>query len=215
MTFTKSAPHIGISCGASMASSLCSQRASRIYRGSTLFESRRYSRFCCRAAAAPVRVCVCVTHSVVVSQHQTTAGAESGGCRGDVFPTPHPSPPDSRHASRVATSDSKRCLTLTQETDVYFAMDASIGNPETVTRFKCPGCERTYEHTSGVMNHLKSPGHAAVDGPITQDRTRVLCKRIDGRFVAMLPIPVPIPPISQTLTQVYGIEWVYFVRILR
>ena len=128
---------------------------------------------------------------------------------------PIPLPPDSRHASRVATSDSKRCLTLTQETDVYFAMDASIGNPETVTRFKCPGCERTYEHTSGVMNHLKSPGHAAVDGPITQDRTRVLCKRIDGRFVAMLPIPVPIPLIAQTLTQVYGIEWVYFVRILR
>jgi hypothetical protein len=175
----------------------------------TSLHARRYCRLrcCCCAAAAPVRVCAFATHGVVVSQHQTTAGAERGKCRGDGVPTPHPPLPDSRHASRIATSDSKRFPTLTKETDAYFAMDASSENPEVaVTRFKCPGCERTYEHSSGVMNHLKNPGHAAVDGPITQDRTRVLCKRVDGKFVAMSSIPVPIPPISQSLTQVYAIE---------
>jgi hypothetical protein len=110
------------------------------------------------------------------------------------------------NAANSEMSGSKRCPTLTKETDVYFATDAISGNQETVTRFKCPGCERTYEQSSGVMNHLKNPGHAAVDGPITQDRTRVLCKRIDGKFVAMAPTPVPIPPILQSLTQVYAIE---------
>lgn len=100
---------------------------------------------------------------------------------------------------------------MTKETDVYFSMDTRSENPKVVTRFKCPGCERTYEHSSGVINHLKNPGHEAVDGQITQDRTRIICERVDGKFVAIAPIPVPIPPISQSLTQVYAIECVFFL----
>jgi hypothetical protein len=62
---------------------------------------------------------------------------------------------------------------------------------------------------------MKNPGdgHAAVDGPITQDRTRVFCKKIDGKYVAMAPIHVPMPPISQSLTQVMPLNAFFCIKV--
>jgi len=76
-----------------------------------------------------------------------------------------------------------------------------------VTRFKCPGCTKTYSSTAGIINHLKEKDeqHPAVEDKITQDATKVICERIDGQFKIVVS-DIPIPPISQSLTQVYAIE---------
>jgi hypothetical protein len=62
-----------------------------------------------------------------------------------------------------------------------------------VTRFKCPGCPKTYSSTAGIINHLKEKDyqHPAVEGEITQDATKVLCQRIDGHFIVVSDQPRP------------------------
>jgi hypothetical protein len=66
-----------------------------------------------------------------------------------------------------------------------------------VTRFKCPGCTKTYSATSGIINHLKDSQHPAVEGEITQDATKVLCLRCDGQFIVLSDHP---RPHGQTIT---------------
>ena len=58
-----------------------------------------------------------------------------------------------------------------------------------VIRFKCPGCDKNYSSTAGIINHLQNATHPAVEGPITQETTRVNCQKIDGHFVVVPDIP--------------------------
>ena len=60
-----------------------------------------------------------------------------------------------------------------------------------VTRYKCPGCDKTYAKTSGIINHLLDPKHPGVEGPISEDATRVSCLHIDGKYVVASAPPIP------------------------
>jgi hypothetical protein len=63
--------------------------------------------------------------------------------------------------------------------------------PKLLTRYKCPGCDRTYSATSGIINHLKDSQHSAVEVEITQDATKVRCLQIDGQFIVVPDQPRP------------------------
>ncbi len=65
-----------------------------------------------------------------------------------------------------------------------------------MTRFKCPGCPKTYTSTAGIINHLQTATHPAVEGPITQEATRVNCQQIDGHFVVVSDIPRTHKPVT-------------------
>jgi hypothetical protein len=63
--------------------------------------------------------------------------------------------------------------------------------PKLLTRYKCPGCDRTYTATSGIINHLKEAKHSPVAGEITEESTKVRCMQIGRNFVVVPDQPRP------------------------
>jgi hypothetical protein len=90
-----------------------------------------------------------------------------------------------------------RCVenapTAMSENRTSNAMHSATGGKGSnlVTRYKCPGCDKTYAKTSGIINHLQDAKHPGVEGPISEEATRVSCLHIDGKYAVVSAPPTP------------------------